>query len=99
MEGNLPLGPTGCHLSHLLHLFWVGTVVWRDWGGGGGRGRNNTTHLHKRQAHTSLSPSGIHVDESFILTINITFMFIVTNILHRSRPRTFINVWSKLVKK
>ena len=42
--------------------------------------RNNTTHLHKQQAHTSLSPSGIHVDESFMLTINIIFMFIVTNI-------------------
>ena len=45
--------------------------------------RNNTTHLHRQQAHTSLSPSGIHVDESFMLTINIIFMFIdlATNIL------------------
>ena len=49
---------------------------WRD--GGGGGGEITTTHLHKQQAHTSLSPLGIHVDESFMLpSINITFMFTV----------------------
>ena len=43
-----------------------------QWAGGLGEGveRNNTTHLHKQQAHTSLSPSGIHVDELFMLNRN-----------------------------
>ena len=29
-------------------------------------GQTTTTHLHKQQAYTSLSPSGIHVDELFM---------------------------------
>ena len=52
----------------------AGTVDWRE-----GGWEITTTHLHKQQAHTSLSPLGIHVNESFMLyTINITFMFTVT---------------------
>ena len=68
MEGNLPYRPTGCHQSHktlnLLYGWDSGLEGWE-------RGvRNNTTHLHKQQAHTSLSPSGIHVDELFMLNRN-----------------------------
>ena len=63
-----------CHTKFLI-FFRAG-----KWTGGRGVERNNTTHLHKQQAHTSLSPSGINVDESFTLTINIIFMFIATNI-------------------
>ena len=49
----------------------LGLGQWTKGAGGGGRvERNNTTHLHKQQAHTSLSPSGIHVDESFMLDRN-----------------------------
>ena len=38
------------------------------WGGGQWKeiGQITTTHLHKQQAYTSLSPSGIHVDELFM---------------------------------
>ena len=67
-------------ICHTKFFIFLRAGKWTGGAGGGGVERNNTTHLHKRQAHTSLSPSGIHVNESFMLTINIIFMFIVTNI-------------------